>query len=210
MAARSTHTRPLPQPANGTRLPWRPTEKGLTLNQHRRRIDQVLDPDFVDDLESLSLDELRTRRGVCDGLDTELSYYRRLLHGRMDLLAFELERRAGRETRSLIEALPDILADGEPGGTHQVLLPRSLPVDPPDTPESGRRNIDRVLGDDFLAHLPEISDSDLEEIQATLTTTERQISDQRRSVYEVLELLTAEVARRYRDGLASVSELLPR
>lgn len=185
-------------------------EKGRTLNQHRRRIDQVLDPDFVDDLESLSLDELRTRRGVCDGLDTELSYYRRLLHARMDLLAFELERRAGRETRSLLEALPAILADGEDGGTHQMLVPRNLPVDPPDIPEEGRRNIDRVLGDDFLTHLPEISDADLEEIQATLTATERQISDQRRSVYEVLELLTAEVARRYRDGLASVSELLPR
>jgi hypothetical protein len=128
----------------------------------------------------------------------------------MDLLAFELERRAGRETRSLIEALPDILADGERGGAPQLLVPRTLPVDPPDIPEEGRRRIDHVLGDDFLAHLPDISDTDLEEIQGTLTAAERQISDQRRAVYEVLELLTAEVARRYRDGLASVSELLPR
>jgi len=50
---------------------------------------------------------------MCDDLEGELSYYRRLLHGRLDLLNFELRRRSGEETRSLIEALPEILADGD-------------------------------------------------------------------------------------------------
>ena len=126
----------------------------------------------------------------------------------MDLLSFEMRRRSGEESRSLIEALPDILADSEGGDSPHFLVPKSLPVEPPDIPVEGRRSIDHVLGDDFLAHLPEIENAELRSIQETLTDAERKISEQRRLVYEVLETLTGEVARRYRDGLASVTELL--
>ena len=168
----------------------------------------MLEPDFIKAIEDIPLDELRERRGICDELDSELSYYRRLLHGRMDLLSFEMRRRSGEESRTLIEALPDILADSDGEASSHFIVPKSLPVDPPDIPVEGRRSIDRVLGDDFLAHLPEIEDEELRSIQETLTDAERSISEQRRSVYEVLEILTGEVARRYRDGLASVTELL--
>jgi hypothetical protein len=126
----------------------------------------------------------------------------------MDLLAFELRRRSGEETRTLIEALPDILADGsEPQSSHFV-VPKTLPVEPPDVPMEGRRPIDRVLADDFLTHLPEIEDEELESIQLMLTDAEGKVSEQRRSVYEVLETLTGEIARRYRDGIVSVSDVL--
>lgn len=128
----------------------------------------------------------------------------------MDLLAFEMRRRSGEETRSLIDALPDILSGGEHESRPHFVVPKSLPVEPPDVPMDGRRSIDRVLADDFLAHLPDIDDDELADIQSTLTDAERRVSDQRRSVYEVLETLTAEVARRYRDGLTSVNELLER
>ncbi len=126
----------------------------------------------------------------------------------MDLLAFELRRRSGEETRTLIEALPDILADGS--GQSHFTVPKSLPVDPPDIPMEGRRPIDKVLADDFLAHLPDIDDDELEEIQLMLTDTERNVSEQRRAVYEVLETLNGEVARRYREGIVSVTDLLER
>ena len=72
----------------------------------------------------------------------------------------------------------------------------------------GRRSIDRVLADDFLTHLPDIDDAELLSIQVMLTDAEQRVSMQRRSVYEALETLTDEVARRYRDGLTSVNELL--
>ena len=81
------------------------------MEPRRRRIDLVTDPAYVQDLGLLPMDELRERRAVLDDLDTELSFYRRMLHGRMDLLSFELRRRSGEETRTLIEALPQILAD---------------------------------------------------------------------------------------------------
>ena len=98
---------------------------------HRRRIDQILDPGYLEDIENIPLDALRAKRLMCDEVDTELSYYRRLLHGRMDLLAFELRRRRGEETRTLLEALPEIIAGAErSGGTSG----RAMPVDVPDVP----------------------------------------------------------------------------
>ena len=63
--------------------------------EHRRRIDILLDPDYLTDLETVPLAELRDRRRMADEVETELSFYRRLLHGRIDLLAFEAQQGAG-------------------------------------------------------------------------------------------------------------------
>ena len=40
----------------------------------RRRLDQIQDPDFTADLDSLSLDDLRARRDLADDVEDELSY----------------------------------------------------------------------------------------------------------------------------------------
>ena len=153
------------------------------------------------------MDELRERRSVLDDLDTELSVYRRMLHGRMDLLSFEMRRRSGEETRTLIEALPQILADGIDGPSRDT-IPRDLPLTLPELSGEGNRAIDRVLGDDFLAHLPSLEDSDLEEIQVALTEAEREISAQRRTVFAVHDRISAEITLRYREGLADATDLL--
>ena len=142
---------------------------------------------------------------MCDEVDTELSYYRRLLHGRMDLLAFELRRRSGDETRTLIEALPEILAGSE---TVRTSSGRQVPVVLPDLPASGKRSVDKALGDDFLTRLPSIETAELEHVQSLLTETEEEVSAQRSAVYQVFERAQAELTRRYRDGLADADELL--
>ncbi len=171
----------------------------------RRRIDRIRDPEFLDGIESLGLSELRDRRKMCDDLDTELSYYRRLLHGRMDLLAFELRRRRGEESRALLEALPEIIAGAErSGGT----TGRQMPVDVPNLPDIGRRPVDRVLDDDFLGRLQSIDDDELIDIQSKLAETEHEVSAQRREVYEAFERISAELTRRYGEGLADPDELL--
>lgn len=175
--------------------------------ERRRRIDQILDPEYAQDLGELSLDELRERRRMCDEVETELSFYRRLLHGRMDLLAFELRRRIGEESRSLIEALPEILAAGERAGGRSGRLPQVLA---PDLPVKGRRHIDRVLEDDFLARLPDLEADELNEIQQTLTEVESDISGQRQAVQRVFDTIQAEITRRYKEGRVDVDELLDR
>lgn len=175
--------------------------------QQRRRIDRVLDPAFTQEIDSVSVAELRERRQLLDVLDTELSYYRRILHGRLDLLDFELRRRTGAETRSLMEALPEILAD-PPSGKTTNPLDRELPVDAPEHAGEGRRDVDRALSDDFLARLPMLDDDELAAIRDSLTATEAVVSEQRRAVHDAHDLITGELTRRYRDGLADADELL--
>lgn len=175
--------------------------------QQRRRIDRVLDPSFTADVEEAEVDDLRERRQLLDALDTELSYYRRILHGRLDLLDFELRRRSGAETRSIIEALPEILAD-PPSARTTNPLDKELPLDTPELAGAGRREVDHALADDFLSRLPMIGDIELEAIRESLTETEAIVSEQRRAVHDAHDLITGELTKRYRDGIADADELL--
>lgn len=178
--------------------------------QHRRRIDQILDPAFTQDLENLDLDELRQRRRICDEVENELSYYRRMLHGRMDLLAFELRRRRGEDDRSLIEALPEILADSASGYAPMGPTGRPVKVTVPDLPEQRRRQIDEVLEADFLTRIALVEETELLEIQRTLVETEATVSERRHAVQEAFNAVQAELTGRYRDGLANFDEILGR
>lgn len=173
----------------------------------RRRIDRVQDKDFLTGLDALSDDEVRERRVLCDDLDVEFSYYRRMLHGRMDLIAFQMRRRAGEEEQSLIDALPRILAEGayaSPPG----LPSRSVAVEVPDIPVHGRRIVDKALDGDFIARLSSLEDDELSETQQFLQEVEVGVSRLRRVVHEALDVLQADLARRYRDGSADPNELL--
>lgn len=164
----------------------------------RRRIDIVRSPEFTSDLEALPLTELRERRRTGADLDLEYSYYRRLLQGRLDLLAFEMRRRSGEETRTLIEALPEILASW---ASQQPGLPkRRVAVEAPNLPSAGRRAVDRALSDDFLILLSDMPDADLAEVQQRLAEAEAEISRLRRSVFDASDLLQAELVRRYQAG----------
>jgi hypothetical protein len=177
------------------------------MTEHRRRIDRIMESDFVEGLADLSLDELRERRRVCDDVENELSFYRRMLHGRMDLLGFELRRRSGEETRSLIEALPEILTDGASG---YMPSGRATRVTLPDLPDHRRRQIDEVLEADFLTRIALVEDDELNDIQRSLVETESQISSQRHAVQEAFNTIQSELTRRYKDGLANFDEILGR
>lgn len=175
------------------------------MSDDRRRIDQIVHEDFVADLGSLSVDVLRERRRMCDDVENELSYYRRMLHGRMDLLLFELRRRRGEEKRSLIEALPEILSDSASGSDSSG---RRTKVAIPDLPDHRRRRIDEVLEADFLTRIAFVEESELLEIQLALVETESDISVQRHAVQAAFDLVQAELTNRYREGLANFDELL--
>ena len=51
-----------------------------------RRIDRVLDPGFAEEVERLGLPELRARREEAEAEEVDVSYLRRLLQGRLDIL----------------------------------------------------------------------------------------------------------------------------
>ena len=167
------------------------------MTSKRRRIDIVLEAEYIENLASVDLDELRRRRDTAEDVEAQISYYRRLLQGRMDLLDFELRRRRGEEERNLIEALPEILARGmilgsEPNLKHLELLP-PLPS------KTGRRLIDRIMDDGVLTQLPELSDAEIVEALGKLRQVEQELSSQRRQLHNVIDVLQDEIVARYRN-----------
>lgn len=168
---------------------------------HRRRIDQVLAPDFAEEVTGLGLDELRTRRDLAEEVERELSFNRRLIHGRMDLLAFELRRRRGEETRTLIEALPEIIASGLNGASAGNYRHLSVEVHLPEI--TGRREIDQVLEDDALVRITSMDETELSQVQLALTEVEAEVSDKRRRLHLVIDQLQAEIIARYKRGVAT-------
>ncbi len=166
------------------------------MTQNRRRIDIVLEPEYLADLDSLTLDEVRQRRDTAEDVEAQISYYRRLLHGRMDLLNFEARRRAGEEERTLLEALPEILATGMILGGEPNL--RHIETMPPIPTTTGRRLIDRIMDDGILADLPDLSDDEIDEALNRLREVESGMSQQRKQLHEVIDSLQEEIVARYR------------
>src|SRR3954453_18838886 len=60
----------------------------------KRRIDKVLASNYLEGLERLPLDEVRSLRDDAGQEETDLSYLRRLLQGRIDIATPELARRS--------------------------------------------------------------------------------------------------------------------
>ena len=164
----------------------------------RRRIDRVREPDFLADLSTLSLKELRSRRDLAEMVETEVSYYRRLLHGRMDLLAFEQRRRRGEETRSLMDALPEILTGRDRTGSGKA---RHLSMELPDIPLKGKRQLDRILGNDLMIRMAEMTEEELSEAGIALTQLESEMSILRQEVQAVYDSLHSAVITRYKNDL---------
>src|SRR5438270_8063420 len=113
-----------------------------------RRIDKVLDPEFVAGLGQISLDDLRERRKDAEQEETDLSYLRRLLQGRLDILRAELARRDGEET-DLVQALPRILADEPNNGPRG--LGRHISAEP-SRADAHRRHVEPLIADVDLSN----------------------------------------------------------
>lgn len=166
------------------------------MNDKRRRIDLVLEPAYLESLDELDLGELRRRRATAEDVESQISYYRRLLHGRMDLINFELRRRSGEEERSILEALPEILASGMILGSEPTL--RHIETMPPLPSITGRRLIDKIMDDGVLTSLPDLSEDELHEAIDRLREVETELSSQRRRLHEVIDKLQDEIVSRYR------------
>jgi hypothetical protein len=204
----STLIQPLSRPAgnlnlvDATTAQPEPTPPEATQTQptqfERRRFDQIREPEFLADLSDLSLDDLRARRDLAETVETELSYYRRFLHGRMDLLAFEQRRRRGEETRSLIDALPEILTGRDRTGGGRA---RHLSTELPDLPVKGKRHLDRVLGNDLMIRMSEMTEEELTGAATELNEMEGEISAIRLEVQAILDELQSKVIARYKTDL---------
>lgn len=174
--------------------------------QGRRRIDRVAASDFLDGLEDRSTAEIRTMRDECRQEEERLSFERRVLQGRVDIVRAEQARRQSGDGGALVDALPSILADdtsSRSGGPQA----RVAPLYTPDSdPTYTRRAADR--GESSLGNLPDLGDRELDELYERLASDERAVSDLRRRVIDHLDRLQAEVAARLADGSLVADDIL--
>jgi len=167
----------------------------------KRRIDKILDPSYLDGLKQRPLPDVRKMRADVEEEEALVSYERRLLQGRIDILKAERERRSG-VGGSILDRLPEILADG-PSPSRG-----SMPRTDVQTPDHPRRRVELLVSDDTLLQLPDLADDRLEGILGTLHAAENDVSEQRKTLLAVLDALTEEIGRRYKSGEASPEDVL--
>jgi hypothetical protein len=158
----------------------------------------------VPELHALRLPELRTLLRDAKQEEGELSYVRRLLQGRIDILRAELTRRRAPGS-PLLDLLPQILADGP---SSQRSSARHVTLGTPQSDEY------RSLAEEMLAHvelsnLTARTDEELHDAMARLVGYEQHVSHRRQVTQRTADGCSKEIARRYREGEAQVDDLLP-
>jgi hypothetical protein len=171
----------------------------------RRRIDRVLAPGYVRGLAELELGEVRARRDNAAQEETDLSYLRRLLHARIDIVRAEQQRRRDGGSAPVVTDLARILAENALGpaigsGRHQTLEPSRA--------QAHRRNVEALVSDVDLSDVGSLPAEQLDSALQAYRTEEASISQFRREVQHVIDTFNAEIGARYASGTASVDDLL--
>ncbi|MGP8299906.1 RsiG family protein [Streptomyces inhibens] len=160
-------------------------------------------PAATPDLCGLGLPELRVVRRDSQQEEADLSYLRRLLQGRIDILRAEIARRTAQHS-PLLDRLPEILTDLP--SRHRSSA-RHVTVGTPHS-EEYRRLAEEMLGEVELSDLTARTDQELHDAMGRLIRYERQVSLRRQSLQRTTDDCSAEIARRYREGEAQVDDLL--
>jgi hypothetical protein len=168
-------------------------------------VDALLAPQVLEEAQRQPMAEVRRLRRRAEQEEVNLSYTRRLLQGRLDIVRRELQRRAEHDGRSLVDLLPEILAEKGRGPAHG--LGRHQTVQP-SAPEEYESWVNSLTPGVDLSAIAQLSDAKLEQAARALSEAEGQLSERRRGVQQVMDGLAAELGRRYRDGEADVAALL--
>lgn len=204
----ATFTRTTPGPGPGIRRP--PVQR--TDSAPLPPSDQPPPPDQAEHaLSRLRLPELRALRRDAQRDEADLSYLRRLLQGRIDILRAELVRRGGAadpatagEPAALVDRLSAILTDAP--ARHRSSA-RHVTVGTP-YGEEHRRLAAEMLDEVELSDLQARTDDELTAGLARLVHHEQQISGRRQRLQRTADDCSAEIGRRYREGEAQVDDLL--
>lgn len=178
----------------------------------RRRIDRVLAPSYLEDLSHLDIEGIRTRRAEAQQEEVDLSYARRLLQGRIDLMRAEQASRRGQgplaahpqTDEEIVAALKVILCD-DPSGQETPV--RHIGAEPSRVGEH-RREAERAVADVGGSDLSSTTDEQLAEALSELAAIEGRLSRSRKRVQRVVDALTDEIARRYRVGEVTMVDSL--
>ena len=168
-------------------------------------VDALLDATFLENAMHQPMAEVRRLRRDAEQQEVNLSYTRRLLQGRLDIVRRELQRRSEHDGRSLVDLLPEILSEKGRGpahglGRHQTVQPQA--------PEEYESWVNSLTAGIDISAISDLSDATLEKAAKALAAAETGLSERRRGVQQVMDALAGELGRRYRDGEADVAALL--
>ena len=138
----------------------------------------------------LSLDELRAYRRRLADEEERVSYWRRLVHARIDVLVAE----AHHERPLTIKELVRVLGDTGSGQGRNALVRVHAAEPLPDLP---------VLEEMWVTELDANDTQAVQEAIERLRNAERQLTDYRKALHERLDTATATLIARYRDDPAS-------
>ncbi|WP_055567186.1 hypothetical protein [Streptomyces atriruber] len=162
------------------------------------------------DLAALRLPELRELRKGAQQDEADLSYVRRLLQGRIDILRAEIARRrapgppAPEPETTVVDRLSEILRDAPArhrSSARHVTLGTPLG-------EESRLLATEMLAEVELSDLAARTDDELDTAMGRLVRYEQQVSRRRQALQHTADDCSAEIARRYRVGEAQVDDLL--
>ncbi|MEV8534786.1 AmfC protein [Streptomyces sp. NPDC051211] len=159
----------------------------------------------------LGLPELRALRRDAQRDEADLSYVRRLLQGRIDILRAELARRTDQGgpagpagSAVVVDRLSEILADAPSSRSASA---RHVTLGTPQS-EEYRRLAAEMLSDVELSDLAARTDAELHDAMGRLVRYEQQVSRRRQQLQRTADDCSAEITRRYREGEAQVDDLL--
>ena len=174
------------------------------------RIDDILSPAYVEGLDAMALTDVRARRDETQEAADELSYLRRMVQGRLDIVHADLQRRAGGEPgdlHDLVEQLKrgEILGEGT-RATGFGRLPSNLT--PAEADGWIAAELDTVIDAARMSTLPDLDEAEVRAIADKLEELERRVSQQRAELHDRANTLQEEIVRRYKSGEATVDSLL--
>jgi hypothetical protein len=171
------------------------------LSGGRRRMDRVLDPEFMAGMTSTPAPELRERRDIARQEETDLSYLCRLLQGRIAIVAAELVSGETESDESFVDRLTSDLAMSLPpqGGQAPV-------ANEPSRIEEHQRYAERLVADVGFLSATAVDSEKTALVLNLLKQEERSVSELRSRIQNVIHTLTMELGSRYRTGQAALRQ----
>ena len=149
------------------------------------------------ELSELGLVELRHYRAALSAEEDKVSYWRRILQGRVDLL----KAQAGSHLALSLVDLVRVLGDTGTGRARRALMGVPAPEQLPDLPD-----LDQLT--DLWAAEPHDPD-EIDDLIERLRAVESRLSDYRSALHERIDAATGELIMRYRADPKAALVLLP-
>ena len=179
----------------------------------------LLADELLADVGTRPLEDLRQVRVDLTRAEGDVSLVRRITQGRLDIVGHEVGRRgrdlsdpppeAPADTTALLYEMPEILSDPGPSQHRSAGAGRLTPVAEPGPLSAALiEQLDAVASPNDLAGVAELAGDVLVEVFERLRAFEVELSGVRRALHDRIDTIQDEIARRYRDGEASVDALL--